>query len=56
MDQSTNLRQARPVGRPANGFTLIELIVATAILAILVGMAVPMAQNAVKREREHELR
>jgi general secretion pathway protein G len=38
------------------GFTLIELIVATAILAILVGMAVPMAKNAVAREREHELR
>ncbi len=38
------------------GFTLIELIVATAILAILVGMAVPMAKNAVARERERELR
>ncbi|MGA7079728.1 MAG: type II secretion system protein [Terriglobales bacterium] len=54
---STNLRQARPVGASREtGFTLIELIVATAILAILVGMAVPMAQNAVKRERERELR
>jgi|ERR1700722_11962085 general secretion pathway protein G len=38
------------------GFTLLELIVATAIMAILVGMAVPIARNAVKREREHELR
>jgi general secretion pathway protein G len=38
------------------GFTLIELIVATTILAILVGMAVPLAKNAVAREREHELR
>src|ERR1700722_6672086 len=36
------------------GFTLLELIVATAIMAILVGMAVPIARNAVKRE--HELR
>jgi|SRR5580658_164826 general secretion pathway protein G len=42
--------------RRQRGFTLIELIVATAILAILVGMAVPIAKNAVNREREHELR
>jgi len=42
--------------RQQHGFTLIELIVATAILSILVGMAVPMAKNAVNREREHELR
>lgn len=38
------------------GFTLIELIVATIILSILVGMAVPIAKNAVNRERERELR
>jgi len=38
------------------GFTLIELIVATAILAILVGAAIPLEKNAIKREREHELR
>ncbi len=42
--------------RQQRGFTLIELVVATAILAILVGMAVPMAKSAVSREREHELR
>jgi general secretion pathway protein G len=38
------------------GFTLIELIVATAILIILTGLAIPMARVAIKREREHELR
>jgi general secretion pathway protein G len=38
------------------GFTLIELIVATAIMVILVGAAVPLAKNALYREREHELR
>jgi len=38
------------------GFTLIELIVATAILVILTGLAIPMARVAIKREREHELR
>jgi general secretion pathway protein G len=42
--------------RGQRGFTLIELIVATIILSILVGMAVPVARNAVIREREHELR
>ena len=54
MTQSTNTRSV--VARRHRGFTLIELIVATAILAILVGMAVPMAKNAVNRERERELR
>jgi len=40
----------------ARGFTLIELIVATAILVILTGMALPMARVTIKREREHVLR
>lgn len=38
------------------GFTLIELIVATAILVILTGMALPLARLSIKREKEHELR
>jgi general secretion pathway protein G len=38
------------------GFTLIELIVATAILVILTGMALPLARLGIKREKEHELR
>jgi general secretion pathway protein G len=38
------------------GFTLIELIVATAILVILTGMALPLARVAIKREKERELR
>ena len=42
--------------RRQHGFTLIELIVATAILALLVGMAVPLERNTVKRYNEHELR
>jgi general secretion pathway protein G len=40
----------------AGGFTLIELIVATAILVILTGLAVPMARISIKRDKEHELR
>jgi general secretion pathway protein G len=42
--------------RRQRGFTLIELIVATTIMAILVGAAVPIAKNAVNRQRESELR
>jgi general secretion pathway protein G len=40
----------------ARGFTLIELIVATAILVILTSMAIPLARLSIQREREHELR
>jgi general secretion pathway protein G len=38
------------------GFTLIELIVATAILTILTTMALPIARLTIKREKERELR
>lgn len=40
----------------SRGFTLMELIIATAIMVILVGMAVPVTTKAIKRERERELR
>ena len=43
-------------GAGERGFTLIELIVATAILVILTGLAVPMARVTIKREKEHQLR
>jgi general secretion pathway protein G len=42
--------------RRARGFTLIELIVATAILIILTGLAIPLARVTIKRDKEHELR
>lgn len=42
--------------RQQSGFTLIELMVATTILAILVGAALPVAKTVVYRERERELR
>ncbi len=38
------------------GFTLVELIVATAILVVLTGLAVPMARVAIMREKERQLR
>jgi general secretion pathway protein G len=40
----------------ARGFTLIELIVTTAILMILTGMVIPLARLSIQREKEHELR
>jgi general secretion pathway protein G len=42
--------------RPTRGFTLIELIVATSILIILTGMAIPLLRSTIQRERERELR
>jgi general secretion pathway protein G len=46
----------RTTYRHIGGFTLIELIVATAIMVILVSMAVPVTSFAIKREKERELR
>ncbi len=37
------------------GLTLVELIVAITILAILTGAAVPIARVRIRREKEHEL-
>src|SRR3981189_3254430 len=57
MSQSIDMRKTRSVvARRQHGFTLIELIVATAILAILVGAAFPLVRMTIYREREHELR
>src|SRR6201988_159037 len=45
-----------PRGRSTRGFTLIELIVAKAILSILTMMALPLARVTIQREKEKELR
>jgi general secretion pathway protein G len=44
---------ARP---PASGFTLVELVVTVAIVALLSTLAFPLAEVAVKRDKEEELR
>ncbi len=38
------------------GFSLIELIVTVTIIAILAGLAVPLARNSIRRQMEVELR
>jgi general secretion pathway protein G len=39
-----------------HGFTLVELIVATAILLILTCLAIPTARVSIKRQKERDLR
>lgn len=48
----------RSVGAPItrSGFTLIELVVTVAILGILAGVAMPLAQMTAVRAKESELR
>jgi general secretion pathway protein G len=54
MLRSTTVRRG---GRHlAAGLTLIELVVATGILLILAGAAIPTARLTIKRQREAELR
>jgi general secretion pathway protein G len=48
--------QRRRRVRSDKGFTLIELIFATAILVVLSTMAVPLARITIQRERERMLR
>ncbi len=43
-------------GRRAFGFTLLELIIATAILSVFTMMALPLARVTIQRERERQLR
>src|SRR5690606_13672831 len=40
----------------SGGFTLLELVITLTVLAVLVMGTIPLAQNAVKRQREMRLR
>ncbi len=43
-------------GHRQHGFSLIELIVTVTLIAIIAGLAVPLARNSIRRQQEVELR
>ena len=46
----------RAESRATRGFTLIELTIATMLLSVLCGLAVPLARYQIRREKERTLR
>lgn len=51
-----NPKRCNAFSESAKGFALLELIVATTILAILTMMALPLARVTIQRQKEKELR
>jgi general secretion pathway protein G len=54
--QKRNPRVTSRILQAAAGFTLFELVITLTVLAILVMGTIPLAQNAVKRQKEIRLR
>lgn len=52
----SRLRRDARKAKGSRGFTIIELIVATALLVILTSLAIPLARVTIKREKERDLR
>ncbi len=50
------IRSRKPVPSPQSGMTLLELIIACAILLVLSSAALPIARFTIVRQRENELR
>jgi general secretion pathway protein G len=50
------IRNPRSAIRNEAGFTLLELIIALGIIAILAAGAIPVAKNLIRRQKEIELR
>src|SRR5262245_10387077 len=50
------IRNLQSAIRNQSGFTLLELIIALGIIAILAAGAIPVARNFIRREKEMELR
>jgi general secretion pathway protein G len=52
----TDVRRDRILRSAADGYTLVELLVVSAILLILASAAMPLARVTIQRQREVELR